>query len=92
MRCRTLEQLGKLFGDGAKQASPHRPRNLGRIGHPHTRVFGSSSRIPDRLRGIGVQVVSLEALAAGLRPEDVDMEPEPSLPKHGWQKFASVTM
>ena len=44
----------------------------------------------DRLRGGGVQVPSWEALAAGLRPEDVDMEPEPSQPKHGWQKFAST--
>ena len=45
VRCRTLEQLGRLFGDGAKQAFPHRPRNLGRVGHPHTRVYEGSSRI-----------------------------------------------
>ena len=37
--------LGRLFGDGAKQASPHRPLNLGRVGHPHTKVFEGSSRI-----------------------------------------------
>ena len=73
--------------------------------HPHIAhsiLGGLATRTPghlravqesgDRLRGSGVQVPSCEALAAGLRPEDVDMEPEPSQPKHGWQKFASVTV
>ena len=73
--------------------------------HPHIAhsiLGGLATRTPgylravqesgDRLRGSGVQVPSWEALAAGLRPEDVDMEPEPSQPKHGWQKFASVTI
>ena len=73
--------------------------------HPHIAhaiLGGLATRTPgylravqesgDRLRGVGVQVPSWEALAAGLRPEDVDMEPEPSQPKHGWQKFASVTI
>ena len=73
--------------------------------HPHiahATLGGLATRTPgylravqesgDRLGGIGVQVPSWEALAAGLRPEDVDMEPEPSQPKHGWQKFASVTI
>ena len=71
--------------------------------HPHIDAIlgGLATRTPgylkavresgDRLRGIGVQVPSWEALAAGF-PEDVDMEPEPSQPKHGWQKFSSVTI
>ena len=39
-----------------------------------------------------MQVPSWEALAAGLRPKDVDMESEPTQTKHGWQKIASVTI
>ena len=73
--------------------------------HPHIADAiwrGLASRTPgylsavqesgDRLRDIGVEVPSGENLAEGLRPEDVDMEPEPSQPNHGWQKFASVTI
>ena len=39
-----------------------------------------------------MQVPPWEALAEGLRSEDVDVEPEPSQPNHGWQKFASTTV
>ncbi len=58
----------------------------------HAILRGLASRTPGYLRDIGVEVPSWEALAEGLRPEDVDMEPEPSQPNHGWQKFASVTI
>ena len=44
------------------------------------------------MRDVGVEVPSWEALAEGLCPEDVNTEPEPNQPKHGWQKFASVTI
>ena len=39
-----------------------------------------------------MQVPPWEALAEGLRSEDVDVEREPSQPNHGWQKFASTTV
>ena len=68
----------------------------------HAILRGLASRTPgylravqesrDRLRDMGVEVPSWEALAEGLRPKDVDIEPEPSQPNHGWQMFASVTI
>ena len=57
----------------------------------HQGIWGQFKN-PGTDRGGVVQVPSWEDLAAGLRPEDVDMEPEPSQPKHGWQKFTSVTI
>ena len=84
--------VGQTVWRWFKTGIPHRPLNsiLGGLTCTpgYLRAVQESG---DRLRGSGVQVPSWEALAAGLRPEDVDMEPEPK-PKHGWQKFASVTI
>ena len=46
-----------------------------------------------RLQAVGLQTPSWEALAAGLRPEEVfrarHRDRDPTEPKHGWQKVAS---
>ena len=73
--------------------------------HPHISeeiVRGMYHRAPgclmaaqvsaDQLRQVGVAIRSWEALASGLRPEQVVAEVDPSQPQVGWQKFASVTV
>ena len=45
VRCGTLGQLGLLFRNGQKQASPRRRRNFERVVQSHNRVFEGSPRV-----------------------------------------------
>ena len=63
------------------------------VGGMYQRIPGclrSAQLSADKLRQVGVATPSWEALAAGLRPEQLVVELDPSQPQAGWQKFASL--